>query len=451
MFIVLITLIAGFGGFLLGFDSTMMANIHDEVCQYLHLSNWQWSQIVGVSLFGGIFGIPLSGFFADRISRRLLLQIVALSYIISILSCASAFSFSSLLIGRFFSGVCMGIAAYATPLFIAEMAPPKHRGALFLINGLALTLGQAMAYFIGYLLHNDSIDSWPYLLMLASFPSVVLLIGMQFIPDAPSWIIKKKGYEPTRILLKKIRSRDHNIERELSILNKNLVQPKIPYSSLVKKPIFYVLLIGTVLGISQQLSGINCILYYGPMLFEAAGFVPVQNAILATFCIGAVNFIFTIITLLCVDRLGRRRLLLTGTFIAAGSLFIINGLFNNFINQKIIILLFFCFYVAGYCISVGSLFWVIISEIYPIQVRGLAMSIATVMQYLVNFIISLYFLSVYQEIHQLIFSLFGVACIIAFLLVYFFVPETTGLALEQIEERLMMGHKIREIGQPLSK
>lgn len=451
LFMILVAVIAGFGGFLLGFDSTMMADAHDQLVNVLGLSNWQWSQLISISLFGSIFGIPISGFFADRISRRLLLQLVALGFIISIISCALSSSFLVLLLGRFFSGICVGVAAYATPLFIAEMASPQRRGTLLLINGLTLTFGQAMAYLVGYMLHDYSAHSWRLLLLIASIPGGILLVGMSFVPHAPSWIVKKMGIEPARAVLKRIRPQNYDIEAELISLKQSMNHQAVNASSMFKRPILYVLLLGTALGVAQQCSGINSIMYYGPVLFESLGFTPVKNAILATFCIGFVNFLFTIITLICVDKLGRRALLLGGTLIASLSLLVITVLFNDSGEQKFTILLFFSLYVAGYCISVGSLFWVLISEIYPSQVRGLAMSIATVMQYLVNFIISLSFLSIYQELHQYTFLLFGFCCLCAFLLIYFFVPETTGVSLEKIEERLMSGYKIREIGCSLAK
>ncbi|RUR12490.1 sugar porter family MFS transporter [Legionella sp. km772] len=451
LFIVLITIIAGFGGFLLGFDSTIMADAHDQIVKELNLSNWQWSQVISISLFGSIFGIPISGFFADRISRRLLLQLIALGFIVSIIGCALSSSFSTLLVGRFFSGICVGVAAYATPLFIAEMAIPERRGALLLINGLTLTFGQAMAYLVGYMVHDYSLHSWRFLLLLASIPGGVLLLGMYLVPHAPGWVVKKKGIDSARVVLKRIRPRHYDIEAEIKNLNHSLFQQKVDASSLLKKPILYVVLLGTALGVAQQCSGINSIMYYGPMLFAQIGFFPIKNAILATFCLGFINFLFTIVTLVCVDKLGRRFLLLNGTLLASISLFIITALLNGSSANKFSVLFFFSLYVAGYCVSVGSLFWVLISEIYPIQVRGLAMSIATVIQYLVNFIISLNFLSVYQTLHQYTFLLFGLFCCVAFLLIYFFVPETTGVPLSQIEERLMARYKIREIGHSLRK
>jgi sugar porter (SP) family MFS transporter len=451
-FIAFIALIAGFGGFMLGFDSSVMADIQDQVSNELSLTDWQWSQLVSMSLLGSLLGIPLSGFFVDRVSSHVILKAVAFSFILGALFCSFSSSFYALWIGRLFIGVCVGIASYVTPLFIAEIAPPYRRGSLLLVNGLTITFGQAIAYLVGYALHDYGSHSWRYLFVIGSIPGFVLFIGMHFVPQSPRWIIKKEGLDSARAILRRIRPTNYNIEDELRAIANQQDQTQKPLSSLLKAPILYVVLIGMALGLAQQCSGINAIMYYGPVIFGAAGFWPIKNAILATFVMGVINFLFTIITLLCVDKLGRRFLLLSGTMIATISLVAVNVLFNySFPGQKFYILGAFALYIAGYCISVGSLFWVIISEIYPVQIRGLAMSLATVVQYLANFMVTLSFLKMYHALNQSIFSLLGVFCLFAFFLIYFFVPETTGVSLEQIEERLMARKKIREIGREISK
>lgn len=452
-FVLLVALIAGFGGFLFGFDSSVIADVKDQVVIQLKLSEWQWAEVVSISILGCVLGIPLSGLFADRLSRRFLLKSVALGFIVGTSLCALAQEFYTLLSGRFIIGICIGIASYIAPLFIAEIAPPDRRGTLILINGLTITLGQAIAYLIGYLFHDYSAASWRFLFWIGSVPALALFLGMYFVPHSPRWIMKHKGRDEALKSLKKIRPEHYNVHHELDEIDATLNTGKTGYRLLFKIPILSVLLVGIILGVFQQFSGINVVMYYGPVIFESAGFFPVKNAILATFCMGVINFLFTIVTLFYIDKLGRRFLLLSGTAIAAISLFLVSILFNHPVSgQKFWILASFSVYVLGYCISVGSLFWVLISEIYPLQIRGMAMSIATVMQWAANFIVSISFLSLYQSYGQAItFSLFGLLCFLAFVFVYYFIPETTGVSLEKIEANLMAGKKIRDIGKPLSK
>lgn len=451
--VLLIAIISGFGGFLFGFDSSVVANIQDQVMEQLSLSTWQWSKVVSFSLLGAILGIPLSGLIADSLSRRSLLKLVALGFILGTLLCAQATHLISLLCGRFIIGVCIGVASYIAPLFIAEIAPPQKRGALILINGLAITFGQAVAYLIGYLFHDISASSWRFIVGMGIVPALILFIGMFFVPHSPAWVMKHYGEEKALRLLRKIRSHGTNVHHELTEITNSLKHSsRVSKKLLLRPPVIYVLMVGIALGIFQQFSGINAILYYGPVIFQSAGFFPVKNAILATFWIGLLNFIFTAVTLYYIDTIGRRTLLSGGTFLAALSLMAVSLLFHlQLALQPISILIALSFFVVGYCISVGSLFWVIISEIFPLQVRGLAMSIATVIQWGANFLVSISFLQIYQNSGEVItFALFGFICLLAFFFTYYFIPETTGIPLEQIEKNLAAGNRIRDIGQPLS-
>lgn len=452
-FVFFVALIAGFGGFLFGFDSSVIADIKDQVVEQLSLSQWQWSQVVSISLLGCVLGIPFSGLVADRLSRRYLLKMVALGFIFGTALCALANSLIMLLIGRFIIGICIGIASYIAPLFIAEIAPPDRRGTLVLINGLTITFGQAIAFLIGYLLHDYSPDSWRLLLAIGSIPALILFAGMYYVPHSPRWVMKKHGMEEARKILKRIRPRHYNIQNEINEIQSNFKHASGNYRLLFRAPVVGVLSVGIALGLFQQFSGINAVMYFGPVVLESAGFYPVKNAILATFFLGAINFLFTLFTLLYIDKLGRRFLLLTGTMIAAFSWFSVALFFQVDVpNHKLWILSALTVYVIGYCISVGSLFWVLISEIYPLHIRGLAMSIATVMQWAANFVVSLSFLAIYQNLGQVLtFSLFGFLCLLAFSFVYYFIPETTGVSLERIEKHVMAGKKIRDIGKRLPR
>lgn len=446
-YIYLITAITALGGFLFGFDTSVIADIHEQASHQLALSQWQWSKIVGSGVLGCIFGIPLSGVFADRISRRLLLQLVAIGFIIGTALCAQAHSFMTLLSGRFLIGICIGIASYITPLFIAEIAPATKRGSMILLNGLALTFGQAIAYLIGYLLNDLWPFSWRVIIWMGAIPAALLLVGMQYVPHSPRWLFKRFGMQTARLTLQKIRATPEEIQAELAEISQ-CVHSHPSRLHLWKPPIVYVLMAGILLGLFQQFSGINAILYYGPLIFTTAGFSPADNALLATFCLGVINFIFTAVTLLSVDRLGRRNMLLSGTFLAGVALLATTFLFNaQFPGCKYWLLLSFAIYVMGYCISVGSLFWVVIAEIYPLAIRAQAMSIATLVQWAGNFLVAISFLGLYQYLGPgLTMAMFGFLCLLACAFCYRFIPETTGISLEEIEQNLFAGRALRDLG-----
>lgn len=450
-YIYLITTVTAIGGFLFGFDTSVIADIHDQASQQLALSQWQWSNIVGSGVLGCILGIPLSGFFADRVSRRLLLQLVAIGFIIGTALCAQAHQFTALLSGRFLIGVCIGVASYITPLFIAEIAPANKRGGMVLLNGLALTFGQAAAYLIGYLLNGIWPYSWRLIIWIGAIPALILLVGMHYVPHSPRWLFKHLGEHEAKKTLQKIRITSQEIQAELAEMRQCVHINQARQVSLFKSPILYVLIAGILLGLFQQFSGINAILYYGPLIFTTAGFTSSNSALLATFCLGVVNFVFTAITLLSVDRLGRRNMLLYGTALAGIALLITSILFTaRFPGTKYWLLLSFAIYVMGYCISVGSLFWVIIAEIYPLAVRAQAMSIASLVQWAGNFLVAISFLELYQYLGpSSTMAMFGLLCLLAWAFCYWFIPETTGVSLEEIEEHLFAGKPLRELGRAL--
>lgn len=449
-YVYLIAVITALGGFLFGFDTSVIADIHEQACTQLALSQWQWSKIVSSSVLGCVFGIPFSGFFADRFSRRLLLQLVGVGFIAGTAMCAHAHSFVMLLSGRFLIGICIGVASYITPLFIAEIAPASQRGRMILINGLALTFGQAAAYLIGYLLHDLWPWSWRLILWLGAVPAATLMIGMHYVPHSPRWLFKQFGEETARQALQKIRATSEEIQCELTEMRQCIHGSSIQRFNLFKPPISYVLIAGVLLGLFQQFSGINAILYYGPLIFTNAGFTPFKNALLATFCLSVVNVVFTAITLSSVDRLGRRNMLLSGTVLAGVALLTTSLLFNaSFPGHKYWLLLSFAIYVMGYCVSVGSLFWVIIAEIYPLAIRAQSMSIATVAQWFGNFVVAISFLGLYQYLGpSSTMGVFGLLCVLAGVFCYWFIPETTGVSLEQIEDNLFAGKVLRDLGKP---
>lgn len=451
-YIYLITSITALGGFLFGFDTSVIADIHEQTSQQLSFSQWQWSKIVGSGVLGCMFGIPISGFFADRVSRRLLLQLVAIGFIVGTALCAQAHGFTALLSGRFLIGVCIGIASYITPLFIAEIAPATKRGGMVLLNGLALTFGQAAAYLIGYLLNDVWPYSWRLIIWIGAIPAAILLIGMHYVPHSPRWLFKRLGEEAARKALQKIRITPEEVQAELAEMRQCVHVNQSRRVNLFKPPIVYVVIAGILLGLFQQFSGINAILYYGPLIFTTAGFTSSNSALLATFCLGVVNFVFTAITLLSVDRLGRRNMLLSGTALAGIALLITSVLFSaQFPGYQYWLLLSFSIYVVGYCISVGSLFWVIIAEIYPLAIRAQAMSIATLVQWAGNFLVAISFLGLYQYLGpSSTMAMFGLLCLLAWVFCYWFIPETTHVSLEKIEENLFAGMALRELGQPLN-
>ncbi len=447
VYIALITAISSFSGLLLGFDAGIIGVSKDQVTRLFNLSDSQWSIIASASILGAFISLPICGKLNLHLGPKNILIFVALGFSCGIMLTAFSHGMYSFLVGRFVIGICIGMGSFMAPLFISEISPPKIRGSLLLMNSIALTAGQSLSFFVGYLIHNISIESWRYLILAGLIPSSILLLGMLISPNSPRWVAIKYGINESRDILKKIRENETIIINELAEINEILKQTKhsASFFKLFSKHITW---IGILLGILQQLSGIAMILYFGPVVFLKIGFHPISQSIFASFLISIVNLITTIIVAFLIDYVGRRRLLLFGTLVSVISLTVSGILYSQGIIYSWLIFCFLSAYIIGYCLSLGSLFWVIIAEIYPLKIRGLAMSIAVTAETGASLIVTLTFLKLVQQVDLAnTFWIYAVTNAISFIFIYFYVPETKGVSLEQIEKNVNNNIHPRHIGQ----
>lgn len=451
-FVYFVALIGALGGILFGFDTGVIAGALLFVDQSFPLTTLMKEFFVSSVVIGALLSSLFSGRLADHFGRRTMLMFAAVAFIVGTLLTTLATQISYLLIGRLIVGLAIGISSYTVPLFISEMAPAKHRGALVLLNAITITGGQAAAFLVDYYLADSG--NWRWMFAAGLIPAVLLFVGMLFSPSSPHWLVFKGATDKARSTLRKIRAVD-NVEEELSSIQASFSLAKPKWSLLFSKQLRPVLIIGLGLGILQQVVGINTVMYYGPTIFHSAGFQSASAQILATFGMGMVNLIMSIVGVFIVDKMGRRKLLLSGSCIAAISLFFVG--FHFYSHTDSLWLRWFAlgglvFYIAGYCISVGSIFWLMISEIYPLAIRGQAMSFVTAVQWGANFIVTMTFLSIIQSIGPAFtLWLYAGMCVLTMLFTYLQVPETSGVSLETIENNLGLGKPARELGQPVQR
>lgn len=424
--------IAGTAGLLFGFDTGNIAGALIFIQEEMSASLFECEIIVSVTVIGACLGAILSGRAVEFFGRKGMLLFAAGLFIVGALLGFYALTIPALIIARAILGFAIGISSYTAPLYLSEISPPHIRGALVLINGIGITFGEAIAFLLDYFFAAN--ENWRMMILSGILPGIVLLCGMSMMPQSPRWLVSKKRIGKAYHILKKFRS--DNIKTELRAIKGTLTSHVTPPS--IWLPVFrWPLAIGLGLGVLQQFVGINTIMYYGPYIFRAAGFEHPQTQILLTFLMGLANAIMTIVAVLIVDWIGRRRLLLTGTLLSGTTLLIATLLFVGGIETKQSAYLFVSFlalYVVGYCLSVGSLFWLIISEIFPLSIRGRAMSFVTAVQWLANFIVSMTFLSLFHDLGpSQTLSIFVGCCFFTFWFCWRYVPETKGLSLEQIE------------------
>jgi sugar porter (SP) family MFS transporter len=448
-FIYRIAAIGALGGFLFGYDTGVISGALLFINETFQLDLITQEFIVSSVVLGALLSAALSGVLADRYGRRSMLLIAALLFILGTLAASLANNVSTLLIGRFTIGLAIGISSYTTPLFISEMAPAKHRGALVLLNAITITGGEAIAFLVDYSFAAE--HAWRLMFAFGLLPAIGLLLGMLCLSETPHWLVLKGQVARATELLQRIRYKQE-ITTELKDIQHSFSLQQSNWRLLFSRTTRPVLIIGIVLGIFQQFLGINTIMYYGPTIFQATGLQTTQAQLLATFGMGIVNTVMSAVCVLLIDRVGRRKLLLVGSAMAALSLAVVGLAFKytagSNLAQWAAVLGLIC-YIAGYCISVGSLFWLLIAEIFPLSIRGLGMSLATAVQWGANFIVSMTFLSI---IHQIgpshTFWLYGGMAVLCFIYCYLWVPETKGVPLENIERNLAARRPSRELGLP---
>lgn len=449
MAIQLVCAIAALTGLLFGFDTGIISGALLFIEKSFPLSTVMKELIVSSVLVGAMLGSLSSGRLTDYYGRRKIILIISSLFIIGTLIASLAPSVNAILFGRLVIGIAIGIGSYTAPLYIAEVAPQEWRGGLVSLNQLAITLGILCSYLINYVF-TDTEASWRIMFAIGLIPAILLGIGMLFLPESPRWLAKQKKFDLAKKTLVYLR-RTKYIDHELTEIKNSLNLREAKMTEIFSPWIRPVLFLGIMLGFFQQVTGINTIIYYAPVIFQIAGFQDVSSSILATVGIGVVNVIATIFAVFYLDKIGRRRLLLSGLLGMAISLLALGFAFQLGINSlRAIAVLSTFIYVICFAFSLGAMLWLLVSEIFPLEVRGAAMSVAVFSCWLWNFVVSATFLSLLNALGPTnTFMLYAAMCIVGFVYCYYKAPETKGISLEKIEDNIRRGMAVREIGQPV--
>ncbi len=417
--------IAAIAGLLFGFDTGIISGAILFIQENFGLTTWMTEVVVSIVLLGALIGSLLSGKLVNQMGRRRAIGINAFIFMISTLCCALAPTLPLLLLGRFTVGLAIGIACYVVPLYISELSPARFRGGLVAINTIAVTGGILISYITSCFLSPS--EDWRWMLGIGFFPAAALMIGIRYLPESPRWLIKKGDFAQAAAVLRQIRGEE--AEQEFQLIKEAIKQPQPYWKELFQPKTKKLIIIGIVLAAIQQVTGINTILYYAPLIFQRFGF---QNIMLLTAAVGLINFLMTIVVMLRVDKMGRRKLLLIGLAGMTVSLFLL-----GLTKQPMIMLSSLFTFVAFYAASIGCIFWIVIAEIYPLNIRGLAMGIASGANWGSNLLMSLTFLSLLNAIGpSSTFLCYAFLGLLSFLFCYKWLPETGRYSLEELERGL---------------
>ena len=444
-------MVAALGGLLFGYDTSVVSGAIGYLRTRFALDAAQMGWAAASALAGCVIGCLFAGMLSDRYGRKKILIFAAILYLVSAVGSALAVDLNTFVILRIIGGIGVGFASLVSPLYIAEISPADIRGRMVSYNQFAIVSGILLVYFVNYFIAAQGTETWNvnlgwrWMFGSESLPALLFLACLFFVPESPRWLIKQGQTDQATNILERIS--DHaSVREQVNDIRETILHENSNFSQILKPGLRTALIIGIVLAVLQQVSGINVFLYYGPEIFKNLG-AGANAALLQTIIVGAFNMGFTIVAIRTVDKLGRRALMMLG---AAGMSFCLfaMGLAAWLQQSPIWQLVFILGFISCFSLSVGPVTWVILSEIYPTRIRGRAISVATVFLWAANWLVSQTFPILDENAalvrlfnHGFTFWVYGVMCLILFFFVRNIVPETKGRSLEEIEG-MWLGSKV---------
>jgi sugar porter (SP) family MFS transporter len=436
-FVLRLAIVAALGGFLFGYDTGVISGALPFIGKEIGGGEFNEQAYVGSLLIGAVLGAILAGYSADAISRRRTKIIAGCIYVIGALGSALSQTPAELIGARLVLGLAVGTASFVAPMYISELAPKRIRGGVTSFNQLMVVSGIMAAYIVNWALKGAA-DNWRWMLGLGALPGLALAIGMYFQPFSPRWLVEQGRHDEALEVLRRARGEDEEAEEELQEI-KEAASEEGGFRDLWRPQVRPLVAIGLVLAIAQQLIGVNTVIYYAPTILKFTG-LSTSSAITQALSVGITNLVFTIVAIVLLDRVGRRVLLIVGTcgcilsLAMLGVFFASSGLQSSASWVALVCLIV---YIASFAIGLGPVFWLVISEIFPLSVRSPAMSVSTVGNWSSNFLVSSFFLTLVGAIsREGTFWLYGGLGVLSLIFFIVRVPETKGRSLEQIEQEL---------------
>lgn len=453
-YISFLSVVAAIGGFLFGYDTAVISGTIAQVSSQFQLDAISQGWYVGCALVGSIFGVLCAGILSDNFGRKKTLFVAAVLFAVSAVACATSLNFNQLVVARIIGGVGIGVVSIISPLYISEVSIPQYRGRLVSLYQLAVTVGFLGAYLVNFVLLDYSLNGagnlgntllrhifheevWRGMLGMAAVPAVVFFVTLFLIPESPRWLVLKQRRQQAFHTLKRLlgseESATHELEQIMTVSNH---EQKTDWRVLLEPGIRKAVLIGAAIAILGQFMGVNAVLYYGPSIFESSG-LSGGDSLFYQVIVGLVNVLTTILAFFVIDKIGRKKLVYYGVsgmiaFLLLIAFYFIFGISLGLSSSFLLV----CFLAYVFCcaISISAVIWVLLSEMYPTSVRGLAMSIAGFSLWIGTYLIGQLTPWLLENLTPGgTFLLFACMCIPYMYIVWKLVPETTGKSLEAIE------------------
>ncbi|HKW61502.1 MAG TPA: sugar porter family MFS transporter [Candidatus Acidoferrum sp.] len=428
------TVVAALGGLLFGFDTAVIAGAIDPLQNLYHLTPFWKGFTVSAALVGTVIGSMLAGIPGDRIGRRASLRWMAILYVVSAVGCAFAWNWDAVLLFRFIGGLGIGGSSVLGPMYIAEIAPAKWRGRLVGIFQFNVVFGILLAYFSNYLVGTMGFGDteWRWKLGVSAIPAALFLAMLFGIPESPRWLVKKGRTNEAGDVLRQ--TGEENADQELQEIVESIGAEHSASDALFTAKYRVPIFLAVTIGMFNQLSGINAILYYLNSIFAHAGFSKVSSD-LQSVAVGATNLLFTMIAMAVIDKLGRKTMLLVGS---VGTCLCLGGVATIFFtgHHEDLLVWMLIGFIAFFAFSQGAVIWVYLSEVFPNRVRAKGQSLGSFSHWIMNALISWTFPLMAASSGGYPFAFFSVMMVGQFFVVLAFYPETKGISLEEMQKKL---------------
>jgi MFS transporter, SP family, arabinose:H+ symporter len=464
-YVVWLSVVASLGGFLFGYDTAVISGTVDQVSTQFSLDDITKGWYVGCALVGSIAGVIFAGSLSDKFGRRIVMLLSSVLFSLSGIGCMVSGDITQLVIARIIGGIGIGVASVVSPLYIAEISIPSFRGRLVSLYQLAITIGFLGAYLANYGLQQYSetlietgattglygkifaTEVWRGMLGMETLPALLFFISLFLIPESPRWLIVKKQEVKASSILKKIYGEKEAGNQIINVRNLVATETVSDWHMLLQPGFRLALFIGVALAMLGQFMGVNAVLYYGPTIFKESG-LSSGDSLFYQVLVGLVNMLTTVLALIIIDKVGRKQLVYWGVSGMIITLILIGIYFGYGVRLNlphVLLLVFFLLYIFCCAISICAVIFVLLSEMYPVKVRGAAMSVAGLSLWIGTYLIGqLTPLMLTTLTPAGTFLLFAIMCIPYILIVWKLLPETTGKSLEEIEEMWLIKGRNRE-------
>lgn len=429
-------IVAALGGLLFGFDTAVISGTLTFIQPYFNLTDVTLGWAVSSILLGCAVGAVISGKSSERYGRKVTLIFCALLFSVTAVATGFSYRFDLFIIFRVLGGVAVGMAAVISPMYISEISPAHIRGRLVSLYQLAITLGILLAFMSNYLLADTGPDAWRWMFSVQAIPAMLFFLALFVVPESPRWLISKNRLADAQHVLTKIGGQVYG-DTELASIKQSFHAhtERVKLSMLLDKRFVVPVTLGVLVAVFSQVTGYNSLLYYAPLIFKNAG-LETGDALFQTLAIGIINCVFTFVAIVTIDKIGRRILLLAGTFLMTVCWGLIAFTFNPHSEGYWLlgIILIFC---SVYAATIGPVTWTYISEIFPNKIRAIGISVATLFLWIACFVTSFTFPVLAEKLGESgTFLIYGGLCLIYFALIFFRLPETKGKRLEVLEREI---------------